>query len=127
MRRSQKKYPLLFFESEEKIFNLIRTLIIFYSAFATSFTMEWVNNKFGRKITAIFGALVGIFGCLWMRYGCIPGDPSVQYHVFFVAILLGITNLSLIVKLLIICCVRTQRPRIDLNKRFLPRSNTTTA
>ena len=51
--------------------------------------MEWVNNKFGRKITAIFGALVGIFGCLWMRYGCIPGDPSVQYHVFFVAILLG--------------------------------------
>ena len=59
--------------------------------------MEWVNNKFGRKITAIFGALVGIFGCLWMRYGCIPGDPSVQYHVFFVAILLGITNLSLII------------------------------
>ena len=101
----------------------------FYSAFATSFTMEWVNNKFGRKITAIFGALVGIFGCLWMRYGCIPGDPSVQYHVFFVAILLGITNLSLIIKLLIICWVpvRTQRPRIDLNKRFLPRSNTTTA
>jgi hypothetical protein len=51
--------------------------------------MEWVNNKFGRKITAIIGAIVGIFGCLWMRYGCIPGDPTVQYHVFFVAILLG--------------------------------------
>jgi len=72
-------------------------LAMFVSAFATSFTMEWVNNKFGRKITAIIGAIFGIFGCLWMRYGCIPGDPSVQYHVFFVAILLGIGGTTMLV------------------------------
>ena len=89
--------------------------------------MEKVNERLGRKITAVIGAIVGLVGCLWLRYGCAPGDPYVQYHIFFVAILLGITNLSLIIKLLIICCVRTECPRIDLNKRFLPRPNTTTA
>ena len=51
--------------------------------------MEKVNERFGRKITAVIGAIVGLVGCLWLRYGCAPGDPYVQYHIFFVAILLG--------------------------------------
>ena len=51
--------------------------------------MEKVNERFGRKITVVIGAIVGLVGCLWLRYGCAPGDPYVQYHIFFVAILLG--------------------------------------
>ena len=51
--------------------------------------MEKVNERLGRKITAVIGAIVGLVGCLWLRYGCAPGDPYVQYHIFFVAILLG--------------------------------------
>jgi hypothetical protein len=35
-------------------------LTMFISAFATSFTMEWVNNKFGRKITLEF---LAVYGC----------------------------------------------------------------
>jgi len=64
-------------------------LVMFLSAFVTSCVMEKVNERFGRKITAVIGAIVGLVGCLWLRYGCAPGDPYVQYHIFFVAILLG--------------------------------------
>ena len=71
-----------------KILNKLQC-ILFFSAFVTSCVMEKVNERLGRKITAVIGAIVGLVGCLWLRYGCAPGDPYVQYHIFFVAILLG--------------------------------------
>jgi len=72
-------------------------LTMFISAFATSFAMEKVNGYFGRKTTSIFGAIFGVFGCCWLHFGCIPNDPNVEYHIFIVAILMGIGGTTMLV------------------------------
>jgi len=72
-------------------------LAMFVSAFATSFAMEKVNGYFGRKITSIIGAIFGIGGCIWLHFGCIPNDPKVEYHIFTVAILMGIGGTTMLV------------------------------
>jgi len=72
-------------------------LAMFISAFATSFAMEKVNGYFGRKITSIFGAIVGILGCIWLHFGCIPNDPNVEFHIFIVAVLMGIGGTTMLV------------------------------
>ena len=51
--------------------------------------MKNVNEFFGRKITLIIGALIGLIGCIWIQFGCHVNDPFVKYYIFGVAILIG--------------------------------------
>lgn len=72
-------------------------LAMFISAFVTSFAMDKVNAYFGRKTTSIIGATIGVLGCIWLHFGCTPSDPNVEYHIFTVAILMGIGGTTMLV------------------------------
>jgi len=72
-------------------------LAMFISAFVTSFAMDKVNSYFGRKTTSIIGATIGVLGCIWLHFGCTPNDPNVEYHIFTVAILMGIGGTTMLV------------------------------
>ena len=64
-------------------------LALFVSSFLTSFAMKNINEFFGRKITLIMGAVIGLTGCIWIQFGCQLDDPMVRYYIFGVAILIG--------------------------------------
>ena len=49
----------------DDLLNKLQFILFFlFSAFVTSCVMEKVNERFGRKITAVIGAIVGLVGCL---------------------------------------------------------------
>ena len=72
-------------------------LTMFLSGFVTSLTMKKTNHFLGRKLTYIFGALIGIVGCLWIAFGCEPSDESTKFSVYFVAAFLGIGSTVMLV------------------------------
>ena len=63
-------------------------LAMFASAFATTFLMRKMNDYFGRKVTLLIGAIIGVTGCIWIEFGCGDVENSTT-SVFFAAIFIG--------------------------------------
>ncbi|XP_067003209.2 major facilitator superfamily domain-containing protein 12 [Anabrus simplex] len=62
-------------------------LVMFISSFVMSLTIKILNKKFGRKVTYVLGALLGITACIWVKFG--SGDNFSTYEIYAVAVLLG--------------------------------------
>ncbi|KAL1517303.1 hypothetical protein ABEB36_001084 [Hypothenemus hampei] len=62
-------------------------LVMCLASLATAFTVGPINKTFGRKITYIFGAMLGTTACIFVRIG--QGEFYRQYLIYIVASLLG--------------------------------------
>ena len=63
-------------------------LAIFVSGFVTSFAMKPVNRKLGRKITFILGGIIGMIGCIWVKFAH-PQDENIKVYVYCASVLIG--------------------------------------
>lgn len=62
-------------------------LTMYVGSFVTSTSIERINRFCGRKITYTFGAILGIAGCIWIKFG--EGNEYVAFYIYIVACLLG--------------------------------------
>ncbi|XP_066250431.1 major facilitator superfamily domain-containing protein 12-like [Euwallacea similis] len=62
-------------------------LIMYIASLVTSFVVGSINRTFGRKITYIFGTVLGVSACVFIRFG--TGTLYVRYLIYLVACLLG--------------------------------------
>ena len=62
-------------------------LIMYLSSFKTSFVIECLNTKFGRKIVYSLGSVLSLAACIWIWYG--EGEFFTNYEIFPVSLLLG--------------------------------------
>lgn len=62
-------------------------LIMYLASLATSFAVGPINKMLGRKITYIFGAMIGLVACIFIQFG--KGDLYIKYLIYIVASLLG--------------------------------------
>ncbi|CAG9770409.1 unnamed protein product [Ceutorhynchus assimilis] len=62
-------------------------LIMYLGSLITSFSIGYINKTLGRKLTYIFGAIIGLAACLFIHWG--QGDLYSQYLIYIVATLLG--------------------------------------
>ena len=67
-------------------------LVMFLFGFATSTCMKYVNKRVGRKVTFIFGCMIGIAGCGWIRFGFLS-----KLEIFVVAALIGVAGSTLLI------------------------------
>ena len=72
-------------------------LTTYLSGLVTSAAMTTMNRRFGRKVTYLIGALLGVAGCIWIKAGCKLNDDSTEYQVFFVAALVGAGGSTMLV------------------------------
>ncbi|XP_059489123.1 major facilitator superfamily domain-containing protein 12-like [Neocloeon triangulifer] len=70
-------------------------LAMFLSSFAFSFLVGHVNKFCGRKISYLFGALLGGGACAWVYFG--TGDFYSKYEIYGVASLFGAGSSVLLV------------------------------
>lgn len=62
-------------------------LIMFIGSFFTSLPLEKINRYFGRRITFILGAFLGLTACFWIHLG--EGHEYTTYLIYIIAILIG--------------------------------------
>ena len=72
-------------------------LVMFLFGFATSTCMKYINRRVGRKVTFILGCLIGIAGCIWIRFGCGIDDSFTKYEIYSVAALIGVAGSTLLI------------------------------
>ena len=63
-------------------------LSIFVSGFVTSFAMKPMNQKLGRKITFIIGGIIGLAGCIWVKFSA-PQGENITYYIYCASVLIG--------------------------------------
>ena len=75
---SQAYLPLYLQESLQlqSTYVAIVPLVMYTSSFVVSRMMKFLNNKAGRKMSFVFGSLIGLAACIWVFYG---GDDQVKY------------------------------------------------
>ena len=71
-------------------FNFSVPLTMYICGFLSSTCLKKINHWLGRKITYIIGAIIGICGCIWMKFGCSSDDEYTKDIVYVVAGLIGI-------------------------------------
>jgi len=71
-------------------------LSIFVSGFVTSFAMKPMNQKLGRKITFIIGGIIGLAGCIWVKFSA-PQDENITYYIYCASVLIGIGGSTMLV------------------------------
>ncbi|XP_069678497.1 major facilitator superfamily domain-containing protein 12-like [Periplaneta americana] len=81
--------PLYLNESLNKGTELIATvpLVCYLSSFTASIGIKYFNNYYGSKLSYLFGAIISISGCLWLRFGMIP--QLLTFSIYGVAVFLG--------------------------------------
>ncbi|ERL85998.1 major facilitator superfamily domain-containing protein 12 [Dendroctonus ponderosae] len=62
-------------------------LIMYIASLLTSFAIETINKTFGRKLTYIFGTMIGVGACLFIQLG--SGPFYTNYLIYLVACFLG--------------------------------------
>lgn len=62
-------------------------LVMFIGSFCTSLPLEKINRCFGRRITFILGALLGLIACISVRFA--DGNDYRTYIIYIIAILIG--------------------------------------
>ncbi|EEB15685.1 conserved hypothetical protein [Pediculus humanus corporis] len=67
-------------------------LLMYLGSIAASTIVSSLNKNFGRKVSYVFGAAIGLSACLWIKFG-VHGD----IEIYPCAILLGISGSILIV------------------------------
>jgi fucose permease len=62
-------------------------LIMFIGSFMTSMIIEKLNRYLGRKLSYVFGVLLGVSACLWIKLG--SGDQFKSFEIHIIAVLIG--------------------------------------
>ncbi|XP_023242368.1 major facilitator superfamily domain-containing protein 12-like [Centruroides sculpturatus] len=70
-------------------------LLIHVAGFASSFITRYLMKFCGKKLSLIFGAVIGTGGCTWIYFG--EGPSFCSQYIYVVAILLGIGSSILVV------------------------------
>ncbi|XP_075679797.1 major facilitator superfamily domain-containing protein 12-like [Dermatophagoides pteronyssinus] len=65
-------------------------LVTYTSGFVTSFLMKYINQKLGKKITFLIGAILSLGACTWIYFGTNEGFK--QWGIFVVSIIIGASN-----------------------------------
>jgi len=71
-------------------------LAIFVSGFVTSFAMKPLNRKLGRKITFILGGILGMVGCIWIKFAH-PHDENIKIYVYCASVFIGIGGSTMLI------------------------------
>ncbi|KAK7605436.1 hypothetical protein V9T40_007294 [Parthenolecanium corni] len=67
----------------------ILPLVMYISSFITSTVVHQLNVHFGRKVTYLVGALIGLLSCLWVHVGRNEDIFFKTYEVYGVVIFFG--------------------------------------
>ncbi|KAL0271697.1 UNVERIFIED_CONTAM: hypothetical protein PYX00_008709 [Menopon gallinae] len=70
-------------------------LLMYVSSLLASGAVHHINKVFGRMVAYIFGAILGICACIWIKFG--GGDRYTEYEIYAVAVLLGFGGSVLLV------------------------------
>lgn len=70
-------------------------LIMFLSSFIISLIIERLNTKLGRKISYCLGVVLGVFACVWIKFGI--GIIYSTYEIYPASIMLGFAGSIMLV------------------------------